>query len=499
MENSSRVWLVDQLNASARAVNVELASDLAGGLSGSWLWPYTLRYTDRIGGRMVFGTPGILTEPWNPVAGSNWINDQMMMRATDDPAMLPDPFTGLYWPQRIDSAEVTIQKDVPVIRTHDWLTLDTATEISVPEDAWVDWDSRAGRFIPVGERYPDGVTARTKVRLHYDKDLFQRRWHDGSQLSMVDILLPWILSFDRAKEESPLYDVAHLPVFEAYQRHFRGFQIISSDPLVIDLYSNQIYPDAETIVAARAPSPQPWHTLALGILAEQNGELAFSSNKADRQRVDWMSYVAGPSLGILERLLQQTQEHGLNLYPEVLGDVLSEREIATRFQALTEWYQQRRHFWIGSGPFYLHSTHPLEGSLVLRRFKDYPDPSDKWLRFARAEIPQLELEGPAIVHNGESANFDLSITFDGQPYDREAIETVQFLLFDGNSDLVHRGDMEWLSDEHWRVELDSNVIDRLGSGANSLELVVTSKRVALPIFASHVFASLPASGKGPQP
>ena len=78
---------------------------------------------------MVMATPGLLTEPWNPVAGSNWINDQMMIRATDDPALLPDPFTGLYWPQRISRAEVTVQEGVPVERTLDWLTLDTAEEI----------------------------------------------------------------------------------------------------------------------------------------------------------------------------------------------------------------------------------------------------------------------------------------------------------------------------------------------------------------------------------
>lgn len=499
LQDSSRVWLVDQLNASARAANVELAADLAGGLSGSWLWPYTLRYTDRLGGRMVMGSPGLLTEPWNPVAGSNWINDQMMIRATDDPAVLPDPFTGLYWPQRISRAEVTVQEGVPVARTLDWLTLDTADEIPVPEDAWVDWDARAGRFVSVAERYPEGTSARTRVRIHYDEDLFERYWHDGSRLSINDILLPWILSYDRAKPESPLYDVAHLPVFEAYQRHFRGFQMVSYSPLVIDVYSNQIYPDAETIVAARAPSPQPWHTLALGILAEQNGELAFSSNKADRQRVDWMSFVAGPSIGILERLMQQVQEQGLHLYPQVLDPYLSQDEIATRFEALSDWYRERGHFWVGSGPFYLHSLHPLEGSLVLRRFESYRDPADKWLRFARAEIPELTLTGPAVVESGSGAQFSLSITFDGVAYDRAAIRDVQYLLFDGAMQLVERGTAEWLEDDRWQVRLDAATVRQLGVGANSLELVVASDRVALPTFASHVFASIPAPGSLAEP
>lgn len=496
LKDSSRVWLVDQLNASARAVNVELAADLAGGLSGSWLWPYTLRYTDRLGGRMVMATPGLLTEPWNPVAGSNWINDQMMIRATDDPALLPDPFTGLYWPQRIRKAEVTVEESVPVGRTLDWLTLETAAEISVPGDAWVDWDASAGRFVTVAERYPEGTSARTRVRLHYDEDLFEQHWHDGSQVSISDIVLPWILSHDRAKEDSPLYDVAHLPLFEAYQRHFRGFRIVSRSPLILDVYSNQIYPDAETIVAARAPSPQPWHTLALGILAEQNGELAFSSNKADRQRVDWMSFVAGPSLAILERLLQQVQTEGVQLYSSALDAYLDPQEVTARFAALDAWYRERGHFWVGNGPFYIHSLHPLEGSLVLRRFEEYPDPADKWLRFARAEIPELALTGPALVETGSGADFSVRITFDGAPYDRTAIEDVEYLLFNGDSKLVRRGKAEWLAGDIWQVRLDQGTISQLGSGANSLELVVTSERVALPAFASHAFATIPATAGG---
>jgi peptide/nickel transport system substrate-binding protein len=50
---------------------------------------------------------------------------------------------------------------VPVIRTHDWLTLDTLPEIDVPEDTWIDWDAKSGRFVTVGERHPEGITART--------------------------------------------------------------------------------------------------------------------------------------------------------------------------------------------------------------------------------------------------------------------------------------------------------------------------------------------------
>jgi hypothetical protein len=85
MKESYRIWLVDQLSVIPRAANVSLAADLAGGIAGSQLWPYTLRYEEKVGGSMTFAAPSILTEPWNPVAGSNWLFDTMITRALNRP------------------------------------------------------------------------------------------------------------------------------------------------------------------------------------------------------------------------------------------------------------------------------------------------------------------------------------------------------------------------------------------------------------------------------
>jgi peptide/nickel transport system substrate-binding protein len=499
MADSVRVWLVDQLNVWPRAEEVELAVDLAGGVAGSWLWPYTIRFRDRVGGNIVFAAPSVLTEPWNPVAGSNWLFDTMVIRALSDAELLPDPFTGLYWPQRIESAEVTVVDDVPVSRTHDWLTLSRAPEIAVPPDAWLDWNSAERRFVSVGERHRQGLTARTRTVVRYEPGYLERRWHDGSQVSLADMILPWILSFERADEASRLFDPAHVPTFEVFQRHFRGWRIVSQDPLTVEIYSDQIYPDAEMIVAVRTPGMLPWHTLALGIRAEQAGELAFSSNKSDRMRVDWMNLVAGPSLGIFDRHLQAAEQARLVPYAETLGRWMGEGEAAERYRALKAWRAERGHFWVGDGVFYLHAVYPLERILVLRRYEDFPDRSDKWLRFTTPEIPELVLDGPMIVPADDTAEFTLQVTFEGEPYPEEALDALQYLLFDGTGELVQKGDVETMADGLWRIRLAPDDLAALGSGANSLEVAVTSKRVALPSFASHVFATVPSLAAGRTP
>jgi len=492
LAESYRIWLVDQQSITPRASNITLASDLAGGISGSRLWPYTLRYRDRIGGSMVFGTPSVLTEPWNPVAGSNWLFDTMITRPLGDPPVLPDPFTGLFRPQRITGAEVTVQEDLPVTRTLDWLSLDFAEEIDVPGDAWIGWDTVEGRFTTVAEEHPEGVTARSRARIVYEDGFLDREWHDGTPMSLADLLLPWILNMSRADEDSPFFDPSHVPRFRVMQQHFRGWRIVQEDPLIIEVYSDQVLPDAETIVADRVMTPIPWHTLSVSMMSEQAGDLAFSSNKADAGRVDWLNLVSGPSLSILNRHLQRAKETEFLPFAGVLRDyVRDEDEILKRYNALQNWFDERNHFWVGDGPFYLHSVHPVERTVVLRRYTGFTDRADKWLDFSEAEIPELSLDGPLMVQLGDDARFDVDITFAGEPYPAEAIESVRYLLFDGDGGLLHEGDATPLSPGRWEVSFDPGQVLALGTGANSLELAVTSSRVALPAFASHAFATVP--------
>ncbi|MDZ7810214.1 MAG: ABC transporter substrate-binding protein [Arhodomonas sp.] len=227
MESSYRVWLVDQLNLWPRAADIRVAADLAGGLAGSRLWPYTLRFEDRVGGEVVISTPSMLTDPWNPVAGTNWLYDRMIINATQDAPALPDPFTGLYRPQRIAAAEVTVTEGTPVERSLDWVRLETRPEISVPEDTWVGWDGEAGRFVRAGERHPEGLTARPRTRITFEEGYLERHWHDGTRMSLADLVLPWILEFARADEDSPLFDRSHVPAHESFVGHFRGWRIVS--------------------------------------------------------------------------------------------------------------------------------------------------------------------------------------------------------------------------------------------------------------------------------
>ncbi len=490
MRDSVRIWLTDQTNIFPRAKNITVAADLAGGITGSRLWPYTIGFKNKIGGRVIFAAPSLMVEPWNHVAGSNWVFDSMVYRALEDTPLLPDPYTGLYHPQRVKTAEVTVTEGLPVTKTLDWLQVKDQVEIKVPEDSWISWNYEEERFITVQEMYPDGLIARSRTIIEFEADFFTRRFHDGTKVSPADFILPWILTFVRAEEKSRLFDASYTSSFEVFKQHFKGLRILSMNPLVLEAYSDQIFPDAESVVAQRVPDIIPWHILAIGIKAEESGELAFSSNKADKAQIDWMNLISGPSLKILDRHLDQAQKQSFIPFQKVLKTLLSPDEVSERYAALKKWYQERGHFWVSDGPFYLHSVHPVERTLVLRRYEDFPDTADKWQRFSRAEIPEAVLDGPITVAIGESAEFTLTVTFKGKPYPVNDLERVQFLLFDGVGKLKTKGNAVFSGQAEWKINFDADTVNNLGTGANSLEVTVISKRVALPTSVSHAFATV---------
>lgn len=494
MKDSVRVWLVDRISASPRRAEVSVAADLAGGVYGSYLWGYTIRFKDRVGGTMRVAMPSILTDPWNPLDGTNWIYDMMLIRATADYGFMWDPFTGLHWPQRVERAEVYVKEGLPVGKTLDWVDLRFVPEIRVPADAWIDWDPVAQRFITVGEKHPEGLTANRKTVVYYPKDLSRVRWHDGSPFSVADMVMGLILTFDRPNEKSAVHDPAKKPEFESFQRTFRGMRIVQQDPLVIETYSDLYYLDAEWYVGTWFPyydfGPGPWHTLTLGLLSEMDQKTAFSRDKARKLEIEWLNMVSGPTVAILEEYLRKASQQNYIPYAPTLQQFVSSEEARQRWQNLTAWYQQKRHFWVGSGPFYLERAYPVEKTVHLKRFADYPDPADKWARFGEPMVADVDVTGPSRVTIGSRAVFDVSVSFKGDPYPAEFMDEVKYLVIDARGQVALVGTAQAAGTGLWRIALSEQDTRGLPSGSNRLEVIAVPRVVSIPTFESVPFVTV---------
>ncbi len=495
LKDSVRVWLVDKAAFSPMQPDVQVAYDLAGGVAGSRLWPWTLR-RDRPGGTVTVAQPGLLTAPWNPLGGSSMVYDLMPLRGTVDWGAVPDPYTGLALPMRVARARVTVLPGTPIARSLDWVSLDEAEEIVVPGDAWAAWDPKSGRFLTVAEVAPEGRTSRARIRVEYPADLFQTvQWHDGSPLSPGDFLMSMILQMDVAHPDSLHYDFGLAPRLSRIFSGLKGVRVLSWDPLVIETYTDNLWSDAELLVAFEGTwfptyrlGPVPWHVMALALRAVEEKEVAFSRAAADETGAIWLSLIDGPALEVLAKYLPDSPSQGWIPYPEVLGEHVSPEEIRTRWANLNAWYEKRGHFWVGTGPYYLDRVLGVEGGLVLRCFPEYRGDMARWAVFSEPPLPQARIQGPDRIEAGETVRFRVVVTTtQGEPYPREDLEAVRYLVFDEDFQVVARGQAH-LEEDTYVVELGPDVWSGRASGFYRLEVIVLSRRVSKPTLVSHTLA-----------
>jgi len=497
MEDSVRIFLNDRSSFTPRRANTEVTGDLAAGVYGSRMNSFTMRFKDQVGGAMTVGMPSILTEPWNPVAGTNWVYDAAVQRMTADWGFMTDPFTGLRYPQRVDNVVVEVKTGLPASSQLDWVSTEFVDEIVVPDDAWVDWDATNQVFITAAEKFTQTQTAQTMQTLTYRDDLLSTTWHDGSPFDLADIVMYMIMYFDTGKPDSAIFDSSQEEVLNAFLTQFKGVRIVSEDPVVIETYSDNYYLESE-LLDQNYPTSwypnygygiSPWQEIALGYVAESKGELAFSAAKADEMEVEWMNLIGGPSIDILSADLVSATAEAFIPYAPTLSNYITADEAAARWTNYSEWFRKRGHFWVGNGPYYLEGAFPVEGTVIIRQNANFVDNADRWAGFTTPKIPIVEIDGPGQVSIGSEAAYDVFVTFGGEPYPAADIDTVTYLMFDATGALVGEGMGELVTDGQYSVTLTADQTGALQSGANRLEVVVVSKLVAIPASASYEFVT----------
>jgi peptide/nickel transport system substrate-binding protein len=317
--------------------------------------------------------------------------------------LLQDPETGLYHPRRIESAHITVGDNLPVTfdgPQPDWLdlTILPAGElVTIPDDTWCQWDAATGTWLTAAEVFGPGAgTALRKSVEVYPSDIFDFPMHDGSTLSLADFLMEMIIEFDIGQPDSPIYESARASRLAAIMATFKGYRITSADPLTIEYYDDSWYMDPCWNVADEFPEwkqggSNPWHMIGIGWLASRDGALEFGSRESQSTGQPWMDYTKGDSLPILEGYLADVQDSGhadyrfvpyetfiQGVYTDLgLGSITA--EAGERYANLQAWYDDLGHFWVDMGPYYLDSVFPVEKVIVMKRFEDHPDPSDRWL------------------------------------------------------------------------------------------------------------------------
>ncbi|WP_288007887.1 ABC transporter substrate-binding protein [Thermofilum sp.] len=489
LQDSVRVWLVDQISPWIYSAKVDLAADLGGGF-GSPIALRTLRYVDQAGGSINALMREVLVDPWNPVAGSSWIYDTLLMYATQGYAFLTNPYTGLPLPERVVSVEVYALNGTPTTSSSDWCKLTFVDKVEVPADAWYSYDVKANKVITAGEA---GVkAAQFKIVVNYGDVIGKIKYHDGTTMSMADWVIGWPLTFARVDPSSPLYDPSAVPSFQAWRQYFIAQRFVSTSPLVIEYYANYTSPDVELVVYTVAGWANfPWHALAIGIRAEEKGLLAFSSDKADANGVEWMNYIGGPSLEVLSKMLDESIAEGYIPFKDFLSKYTTVDDAKARYNALKTWYTQHKHFWVGDGPYYLDSVDFNAHVAVLKANRNYPDKSDRWAWLSSPPIPEVAIQPPDNVVPGLNATFTIQVTYKGQPYPNSHMDFVKFLVMDPAGNVLAKGVATPSAEGTWQAKLSPEDTGKLTPGAYKIMVIALSKDVATPTIKDAPFTVIP--------
>src|SRR5690625_2128651 len=211
-----------------------------------------------------------------------------------------------------------------------------------------------------------------------------------------------------------------------------------------------------------------WHTMAISGLSEANQDTAWSSAKADQLEIEWLNLIGGPSLGILAGHLQQAAADNYIPFAGTLAEYITPEEAAQRYANLSDWYADKSHFWVGTGPMYLDAVFPVEQSLVLKRFEDYPDPADRWDIIAEPMFAEVDVEGPARVSQGGRALFDVWVTFDGMAYPSDLISEVTYVVVNSEGEVAFSGEASFVAEGLYEIELTAQATEALTLGGSQM-------------------------------
>ncbi len=498
MEDSNRIFVVNTMPPFPMNEDIQVATDLLAGFSNDF-WARTIRWEDQIGGTVKASDREILNDPWNPIGLTNYAYDQIVISCTSDYEEMFNPYTGLAVPNRFVNATMMVDDTYEglMVNSSEWLDLQFVESVEVPTDAWYDWNVTSKEVIMA----PAGTYAKVKITINYGDVIGNVTYHDGSVMSLADWLAFWPLRFERANPESTVYDESYVSAYQTFRANFLGQRLVSESPLVFEYYTNYTALEAEDVLSNGESTralpyigtygyngwpDYPWHMVAIGMnVEEQNIGYTWTKAKATKVDGEWMNYIAGASLAVLEDALDAS--NATSYRPLLASEYVSVEEATERYSNLESWYDDKGHFWVTSGPYYLDQADFIAHIAVVKAFRDYQFKADRWAWLTTPPIPESSVELPEIVAGmsgtvvpGVNASFILTLSSDGEPYPNDRIDFVKYLVINSAGGVLVDGDAIAGAEGEWTITLNQSTTLKMMEGTYTLLTIALSKDVALP-------------------
>ena len=460
LEDSARVWVVwEKRPFPYRTELTNIAYDLTGGFY-SMFTLRTAKLAAETGGSIKVGNRIMFVSNWNPIGGETWLYDTLITRYIQDPGVWTHPHTGRYMPVRADFVVETVGPEAE-------------EKIPVPEDAIL-FNATTLDWYKVGAN----VTATSKVTFTYTLG----KWHHGEDISIADLLDAVAHVFRIANPSDPLYDPYAITTgMEVFIDSVRGIKVEDSDTVTV--YIDYWHID-ETFIAALADiwTVLPWEVRAIMDAAVEAKAAAFTEDLAGEWGVDAIDLSKGPTLTILaENMTNLKNQNYIPPYMEDpdLPDIakITDSMATARWTALENWYNDKGHFYVSNGPYYLDSVDTVALTVTIKAFRDgYPFKADHWDWLVTPKVPDITVTPPEEVVPGVEATVTVTSTLEGEPYNETDIT---FILLDAEGNTILRKTGELTGPGEFTITLTKEETGSLVPGIYTIQVIGIGKEAAL--------------------
>ncbi|ACL10723.1 Predicted solute binding protein [Desulfurococcus amylolyticus 1221n] len=462
IQDSVRIWVVTRLDTWPMRSEVKgITLDLGAGLRG--IWNLREMYVE---GRNTLNLAHLWvwtsSSAWNIWGGFSDVYSVDFERATYDPSVWNHPFNG--GPLAFRAPYVVV-------------TAGPSGKLNVSSNAVI-WDASKKQWVPV----PNGTQATSKVIFDFSK-LIGAKFHNGITISWADVIGFLAYMFDIVYD--PTYSSLETRISSSskpWANTIKGFEFDFNNKRVT-VYVDYWHFDENYIAswASFSPvNPVEIHAVTFELALDRRNETNYVLYQ--KKNYEWFSLVWPDHVAKVKATLQSYKNNQavLNKVNKYAMGTLNMNEWNARIDADLNWINTYNLAWISYGPFMLTKLDTQNQVLELTAFRDptYPFKKGDWYfgQPVATSIVSVSIESPiqGKILPGQTAN--ITVKLSGIPP-----FSLKYMIRDPRGIIITSGDGLKVSEDTFRVVLDSNFTKTLAYGSTyTVILVGLSEEVAIP-------------------
>ncbi len=397
-QESVRVWVAatsDQYIASPDLSGIVVSPVVYPWNTYTWLNLHYTGHIVKLSNRYVYKEGWV----WNPVGGWADMYSRPVVDAISWAGITSRPTDGKTGWSPANTAVWKVERGNPVVQ--------------VPANALV-YDHAQHKWVYAGDI--GRSVAKVAVTINYPM-LKKFKFHDGTTMSIADLLAPYYTIFEYAYDDSTgnVTDNRSEPVlqylYSTLLNTFVAIQVVNDT--AVRVYTNYTNVDDGRIAMAA----DPWTSYPL--------ELYAAMDQLARTGYVYSIYSSGNPIHLLspdqdKAMINDLEQHKTNPPDWVkqlidLG-ILTQNDWKQRVDNLVNFYNKHHHLVIGNGAFMLDSYDAVNDVATLVRFADFPIPNDAVASELAPRHLELNAQAEDLAYNTQGTPIALiNIKINGKP------------------------------------------------------------------------------------